>query len=216
MQYEFFDPAGDVSIYYRHLPHWDQPGVLCFITYRTIDSIPAEVLNRWRTERAIWLRQHDIEPLSNDWRQRLQSLSTEVRRAYHIQFTSPWMECLDRCHGDCVLKQPHLARIVADNFLHFDERDYFLSDFVVMPNHVHVLAQFRDEGGLQRCCRNWKHFTARRINAVLGQTGHFWQVESFDHLVRSPEQFEYLRNYIARNPVAAGLRVGEYWHYRKS
>ena len=38
--------------------------------------------------------------------------------------------------------------------------------------------------------------------------------ESFDHLVRSSEQFEYLQDYIAKNPVKAGLRAGEYIHWR--
>ena len=37
----------------------------------------------------------------------------------------------------------------------------------------------------------------------------------FDHLVRSPEQFEYLRRYIADNPKAAGLASGEYLCWRR-
>jgi hypothetical protein len=43
MHYEFFDPKGDVMIYYRRLPHWYQPGVMCFITWRTVDSNPADI-----------------------------------------------------------------------------------------------------------------------------------------------------------------------------
>ena len=82
-----------------------------------------------------------------------------------------------------------------------------------MPNHVHVLAQFRSQGGLKACCTSWKHFTAVQLNRKLGRSGHFWQAESFDHLVRSPEQFEYLRDYIERNPTVASLAGGEYQHY---
>src|SRR5437899_1868080 len=74
MQYDFFDPQGEVTIYYRRLPHWDQPGVMCFITWRTIDSIPAEVLRRWRVERAVWLRQHRIDPQAANWREQLKML----------------------------------------------------------------------------------------------------------------------------------------------
>lgn len=44
--------------------------------------------------------------------------------------------------------------------------------------------------------------------------GKFWQQEPFDHLVRSPDQYDYLREYIADNPSKAGLRPGDY-HYRK-
>lgn len=215
MQYEFFDPKGEVTIYYRRLPHWDQPGAMCFITWRTVDSIPAEVLQRWRIERAIWLRQRHIDPQATDWRELIRALPVEARRDYHVRFTSPWMERLDECHGACLLRQPELASIVADSLLHGDGNEYEVSDFVVMPNHVHVLAQFRSEGGMKACCQNWKHYTARRINEALATAGQFWQWESFDHLVRSPEQFEYLRGYIERNPVLAVLQPGEYRHYRK-
>jgi len=53
-------------------------------------------------------------------------------------------------------------------------------------------------------------YTATRINRVLGRRGRFWQEESFDHLVRSLEEFKYLRRYIAENPVRAKLRDGEF------
>jgi len=215
MQYEFFDPQREVTIYYRKLPHWDQPGVMCFITWRTVDPIPADVLQRWRVERAAWLRRHEIDPRAKNWRQRLRALPVEALRDYHARFTSPWMECLDECHGACVLKKPELSGIVAEGLLHGDGDEHAVSDFVVMPNHVHVLAQFRSEGGMKACCQNWKHYTARKINAALSQSGHFWQAESFDHLVRSPEQFEYLRAYIERNPIAARLTEGQFRHHRK-
>jgi putative transposase len=215
MHYEFFDPQGELTIYYCRLPHWDQPGVMCFITWRTADSIPAEVLGRWRSERAIWLRQRRIEPLAANWREQLRALPAAARLDYHVRFTSPWMEYLDQCHGACILRKREMSEIVADSLRHGDGNEYEVSDFVVMPNHVHVLAQFRNEGGMKSCCQNWKHYTARRINHELGQSGHFWQAESFDHLVRSPEQFEYLRDYIAQNPIAAKLNDGEYQHFRR-
>src|SRR5436189_6475531 len=127
MQYEFFDPQGDVTIYYRRLPHWDQPGVMSFLTWRTVDSIPTEVLARWRVERAIWLRQHKIDPQSPNWREQLRALSVEARRDYHTHFTSPWMESLDQCHGACVLRQPELSAIVAESLLFHDGADYEVS-----------------------------------------------------------------------------------------
>jgi putative transposase len=46
-----FDPDAEVTIVERRLPHWSQPGVICFVTFRTYDSMPADVLNRWRIER---------------------------------------------------------------------------------------------------------------------------------------------------------------------
>jgi putative transposase len=215
MQFEFFDPTQEVYIRYGRLPHWEQPGATYFITWRTVDSIPAEVLQRWRVERIAWLRQRAIDSRSPDCREQIRRLPVADRLDYHQRFTNRWMEQLDACHGACVLRQPQLSQFVAGNLLHLDGRQYVLAAFVVMPNHVHVLVQLPGEGQLESQCKAWKRYSAGRINRALGHHGRFWQRESFDHLVRSPEQFEYLLGYIARNPTAAGLRDGEYRHYRR-
>jgi putative transposase len=89
-----------------------------------------------------------------------------------------------------------------------------MGDFVVMPNHVHLLAAFPTADALNEQYDSWLHFTAFRINQAIGEKGKLWQKEPFDHLVRSPEQYEYLRRYIAENPLKAGLKPSEY-HYRR-
>jgi len=71
-----------------------------------------------------------------------------------------------------------------------------MGDFVVMPNHVHLLAAFPTPEAMREQFDSWLHYTAFRINQHLGETGHLWQQEPFDHLVRSVEQYEYLRTYI--------------------
>ena len=54
--------------------------------------------------------------------------------------------------------------------------------------------------------RKLKGASARAANQVLGLTGQpFWQDESYDHHVRSQEEFERIENYILQNPVRAGL-----------
>lgn len=51
-----------------------------------------------------------------------------------------------------------------------------------------------------------KGFTSHRANELQGTHGRaFWQDESYDRLVRSSVEFERIRMYIERNPVAAGL-----------
>jgi REP element-mobilizing transposase RayT len=210
MQFEFFDPTGEVFISYRRLPHWEQPGATYFITWRTIDSIPTKVLNRWKVERAVWLRQRGVDPLSAGWRDSLRQLPRADRISYHQHFTRPWMEELDSCHGACVLRRGKLASIVADSLASGDGSAYSLADFVIMPNHVHLLVQLPGEAQLKSQCRSWKRWTARLINLQCGTRGHFWQAESFDTLVRSKAHFEHLRAYIAANPSAARLREGEY------
>ncbi len=120
---------------------------------------------------------------------------------------------------------------------YFDGDRYVLTDAVVMPNHVHLLVALRDEDMLLQQCTSWKHFTAVKINTWLQErevpktsrgatgpresqgrreSGEFWQVEQFDHLVRSPEQFEHYRRYVRDNSRLAGLPEGVARYYSKA
>ncbi|HWB12944.1 MAG TPA: hypothetical protein VG826_27210 [Pirellulales bacterium] len=126
------------------------------------------------------------------------------------------MDDLDRGLGACVLRRRAVAQIVSDALRHFDGERYDLGDFVVMPNHVHLLCCLRGATEIQPQCESWKKFSAGKVNRLLGRSGRFWQEESFDHLIRSPEQFEHLRRYVASNPVKAGLSPDEYLHYVSS
>ncbi|MCE9554305.1 MAG: transposase [Planctomycetes bacterium] len=213
--FRVFDPADDVLHVERKLPHWSQPGTIAFITFRTWDSMPAAVVQRWVQERSDWLHQHGIDSESANWRQQLEQLASSLRQEFHRRFSQRWHEELDACHGTCVLRQSQLSQIVANSLEHFDGDRYVLTDLVVMPNHVHVLAAFPNADALLTQCESWKHYTATQINRQLARKGRFWQQDGFDHLVRSVEKFEYLRLYIARNPTKANLGPGEFIHKSK-
>jgi len=210
-----FDPESDVGITERGLPHWAQAGALTFITWRTDDSIPAPVLAQWRADRCRWLRAHGIDPNHPEWQARLAALAPGLRREFGRTFSKRWHDALDAGHGACVLRRPELAQVVADSLMHFDGNRYTLSDFVVMPNHVHVLAAFRDEPAMLAQCESWKHYTAVKINRALGRKGRFWEQDGFDHLVRTVDKFEAIRRYIASNPAKANLSAGQFIHFTK-
>lgn len=214
--FEPFDPRGALRITAGKLPHWYQPGAAYFVTFRTADSIPVAVAQAWRERRDDWLRRHGINPNRPSWMSLLRTLAQPLRIEFHKRFSREYQEYLDRGHGACPLRQPELASIVAGSLHHFDGVKYHLSDFVVMPNHVHILLGLTDDGDILPVCRSWKQFSATRINRALGRRGRFWQEESFDHVVRSPAQFERLRQYIEGNPRAANLRPGEYLYHRRS
>src|SRR5262249_4853619 len=101
------------------------------------------------------------------------------------------------------------AKIVADSLLRFDGQRYDVTDFVVMPNHLHILAAFRNYDSMLTQCKNWKHWQSMQINRLIGSSNRFWQQDGFDHLVRSVEQFEHFRRYISNNPQKAGLTSNE-------
>jgi len=210
-----FDPLQEYKVVHRRLPHWSQPGTICFITLRSWDSMPAHVIATWLAERETWLRRHGIDPSRAAWESRLQALPDDVPREFESYVSDRWNEHLDELHGACVLRQPPLAGIVADSLSHFDGERYELTDFVVMPNHVHLLAAFPDDDAMLAQCESWKHYTATKINRALGRKRRFWQQDGFDHLVRSAEHFDHYRCYIAENPTKARLKPGEYLHESK-
>jgi REP element-mobilizing transposase RayT len=215
LRIQLFDDQQDVAIIERRLPHWSQAGTIAFLRWRTWDSIPEQILLEWIAERDELLQSVGIDPRTSHWQATLKRLEPHVQRQIRATISDRWNDRLDACHGDCVLRRPNLAKIVSDSLLHFDGDRYELTDFVVMPNHVHLLAAYPTENAMLEQAESWKRFTAVRINRLLKRTGRFWQADGFDHLVRTEEQFSYLRRYIAENPRRAGLRSGEFIHLSK-
>jgi putative transposase len=114
---------------------------------------------------------------------------------------------LDQGSGSCRLRDFSAAKEVIDAMHHFDMQRYELDSYVVMPNHVHVILRplLYDEEPLERILQSWKRHTARKINKQFGLTGHFWQEESFDRIIRDEEQLWRVLQYIGANPSRAGL-----------
>lgn len=210
-----FDPEAEVSVVERRLPHWSQPGAITFITWRTEDSMPKDVLDQWFLDRNRLLKSHGIDPTASDWHNRVLAIKNPQLRDSLHRLWNRWHDALDVGPGACVIRRQELANVVADSLRHFDDQRYILLDFVVMPNHVHLVSAFPHEKAMLAQCESWKHFSAVQINRRLGRKGRFWQQDAFDHLVRSEEQFWYLRDYIANNPRKAGLRPGEFLYYSK-
>ena len=171
------------------------------------------MLERLEADRADWLRSRGIDPADPNWQSRLQQLSRECQIEFFRTFNAEFHRLLDSGYGECVLRNPEAGNVVASSLKYFDGRRYHLSDFVVMPNHVHVLFGLIGEMRLSEVCYSWKKYTAGQINKLFGRSGHFWQGESFDHIVRSAEQFEHFQNYIVSNPEKANLKAGEFVLY---
>ena len=209
---ELFDKDAELLIGTHFRPHWSQAGVVSFITFRTQDSFPRDVILRWERQKQEWLQRRGLE---GHWADVVPTLEKDVQGQFKKEFNRCREDFLDTCHGSCVLRRPELATIVADSLLYFDSDRYCMGDFVVMPNHVHLLAAFATAEMMKKQCDSWLHYTAFRINQELGKKGKFWQQEPFDHLVRSLEQYDYLRKYIADNPKKAELKTGEYYYRRR-
>ena len=133
----------------------------------------------------------------------------ELRRRFEI--------ILDAGYGACVLKVPEIAACVVDTWHHFDGIRYRLLEWVVMPNHCHVLIEVFEGVPLGKIVLSWKNYTARFINnymdcagirrphAVSRKESVVWHREYWDRYVRDESHYGVVRDYIVMNPVKAGL-----------
>ena len=184
----YFDPAAPLSVLDGNLPHWRQDGATYFVTFRLADSLPQAKLKEWLTERKAWLGRNP-EPRTLD-----------QKREYWQRFPERIHRWLDAGYGECVLARPEIRQLVVDALSHFEGDRYRLHSWVVMPNHIHVVVTPCGANQLSDILHSWKSFTAKAINATLNRSGTFWQKESFDHIVRSPEAMERIDLYILANP----------------
>jgi len=198
---EFFNPRNDIELTRHRLSHWRQGDVPVFVTFRLSDSLPKEVYEAWLEERKAFIL---ANPLPWD---------DETETAFHSQFSARIDEQLDAAHGCRALRDPRVAEIVAERLHHFDRTGYQLLNFVVMPNHVHVLFTLEEGRTLPETLKAWKGVSSRLIHREgLCDLNPFWQPDYFDRLIRGPEHLEKTYRYIQTNPAMARLTSGfVYW-----
>ena len=173
-------PAGWHSRGY--LPHFDGGEIPQFITLRLADSMPQELLDRWREE------------LSRE-----QNINVDAALRKRIELF------LDQGYGECYLRDSRVAESVQNSFLFFDGERYRLTAWVIMPNHAHMLLTPCAGQELSDILHSLKSYTANEANKLLQRSGQFWQPESFDRWVRDANHFAKVIAYIENNPVKARL-----------
>src|SRR4051812_49111918 len=108
--------------------------------------------------------------------------------------------------GPLWLTDRRIAQMVVDAIYYGEEQKklYDLFAYVVMPNHVHILVEPYTQ--LPIIMRWLKGRTARVANRILGhQHESFWMDESYDHIIRTAQEFKDTIRYIEANPVRARL-----------
>jgi REP element-mobilizing transposase RayT len=189
-------------VYHRNLPHIQMPGGTFFITFRLAGSIPADLLAVLHAEADRILAELEAMPPSPE---RAERLYLEQRR-----FFGRWDAFLDQGKGPEWLRNPEIAKLVADAMHFHDGTRYELLAYCIMSNHVHVvltplLKTAEECYPLAQIMHSLKGYTAGRANRLLGRSGAFWLHESYDHWVRDAAELERIVAYVVKNPVKAGL-----------
>ena len=169
----------------RKLRHFDGPESAQFVTFRLFDSLPDEVVEKWRSECSS----------EADFRRRVE------------QF-------LDNGQGECWLQIKAIAEIVVSALKFHNDVRYELVAWVLMPNHVHILLKLFENQHLPEILHSIKSFSAQKANQYLDRKGQFWQHESFDRYIRGTRHFAAVVRYIENNPVKAGFcGLPEEWRF---
>lgn len=169
------------------------------MTFRLADSLPKEVLLRYEADKA-----KRLLALYNA--KRLGRATTDTEESINRDFLRKVERYLDTGAGACHLRRADIADLVAGAVKFFHEQRYLLREWVVMPNHVHVLFWPMPNYVVGNIVKSWKQFTSLRAKRILGMAeGRFWQPESFDHWVRDDEERARIARYIRNNPATARL-----------
>jgi putative transposase len=195
---KFFDPYSEIHVTGNRLPHWQQPGATCFLTFRLADSLPETILAPWREEKEAWLKLHPG------------ALTSDEEAEYHRLFSTKIDQWLDAGHGSCLLATPEAQDVVEDAFRHFDGRRYEMLSWVIMPNHVHACLSLNPDWAIEKIVFTWKRRTSGSINRARGTRGAVWMPDYFDRLVRDHDHFGNVIRYIRRNPEKSRLSAGRF------
>jgi len=175
--------------YYRNMPHFQPSDGAFFITYRLKGSIPKNILHDYREE-------YNTLKENKKTRKEANNLFIETADNY-----------LDNHSNLHLLRNPKLARIVADSLHYFDGKYFKLLAYCIMSNHVHVVV---DQNGyndiqLSDVFGRIKSYSANECNKVLNKKGSFWTPEIYDHLLLNRNDIDYYIKYTLNNPVAANI-----------
>jgi putative transposase len=101
-----------------------------------------------------------------------------------------------------LLQSERAAGLLIDVLYHYRKlRKYFLHEFVIMPNHFHLLATIGDETTIEKTVQLIKGGFAFRAGRELGFRAPVWQKGFSEIRVHECEAFSGMREYIHANPV---------------
>jgi putative transposase len=89
-----------------------------------------------------------------------------------------------------------------------------LHDFVIMPDHLHLLMTLQGDVTIEKAMQLIKGGFSYRLKRDCGYRREVWQRGFSDVRIRDGQSFSQHRAYIVQNPVKAGLvDSAEHWPY---
>jgi putative transposase len=95
--------------------------------------------------------------------------------------------------------------VVAKLLLYRQAGAYMLHEFVLMPNHLHLLLTPTDTTSLEKAMQFIKGGSSHEIHQKRGNRMATWQAGFHEATIRDSADYHSRARYIHLNPVAAGL-----------
>lgn len=95
------------------------------------------------------------------------------------------------------------AKLLIDTIYHYRARAYLLHEFVIMPDHIHVL--ITPQTSLEKAVQFIKGGFSYRAKKELGSNMEVWQTGFQDHRIRDANDYSSHVIYIQNNPVKERL-----------
>ena len=110
-----------------------------------------------------------------------------------------------------LFRKDPMARLFVEVLFHYrDHKNYLLHEFVLMPDHFHLLIS--PALSLERSLQLIKGGFSYRAKKELGFAGEIWEKSFYDRRVRGAEDYYNFKQYIRQNPIKQGL-VTEFASY---
>jgi putative transposase len=108
--------------------------------------------------------------------------------------------------GKAVLRSERMALLMVDVLRSYVRAGKFvLHDFVVMPDHIHLLLTLDQLMSVEKAAQLVKGGFSYRAKKELGYAGEVWQKGFSEVRIRDRQSFLDHRDYIDQNPVKARL-----------
>src|SRR5215471_17460521 len=95
------------------------------------------------------------------------------------------------------------AKLLIDTLYHYRGTAYLLHEFVVMPDHIHVL--LTPKTSLEKAAQFIKGGFSYRAKKELGSNMEVWQKGFSDHRIRDAGDYAQHVSYVYENPVRKRL-----------
>jgi putative transposase len=117
--------------------------------------------------------------------------------------------------GRSVFQVPQNAEILIRTLFHYRGLgNYFLHEFVVMPDHLHLLLTPNATTSLEKAVQLIKGGSSHQIYKERNQRMEIWQEGFYDWTIRNANDWRTKAEYIRMNPVRAKLvESPEDWPY---